>query len=186
MTSFEDVLSRLSRLLDGAGIPYMVIGGQAVAIHGEPRLTLDVDVTLGAGVERFTEIAAALKEGGFRPLPEKPEEFARQTMVLPMMSPPPARRVDIVFSDTPYEREAISRAVNRKIAGAEVRFASAEDLLVQKLVAGRPRDLEDAHGVWLRCKSKLDFAYIERWLKDFAAVPGLEDLQERWRLARDG
>lgn len=89
--------------------------------------------------------------------------------------------MDIVFSDTPYEREAIARAVSRKIADTEVRFASAEDLLIQKLVAGRPRDLEDAQGIWLRCKGKLDSAYIEGWLKDFSAVPGLEDIGERWR-----
>jgi hypothetical protein len=47
MTRFEQILARLGRTLDGAGIPYMIIGGQAVLIHGRLRVTEDVDLTLG-------------------------------------------------------------------------------------------------------------------------------------------
>jgi hypothetical protein len=46
-TSFPDLLARLTRELDGRAIPFMLIGGQAVLLHGTPRLTEDIDVTLG-------------------------------------------------------------------------------------------------------------------------------------------
>ena len=44
---FERLLSRLAAALDSAKIPYMIIGGQAVLLYGEPRLTKDIDITLG-------------------------------------------------------------------------------------------------------------------------------------------
>ncbi len=42
----QNLLTRLARALDEAHIPYMIIGGQAVLLYGEPRLTRDVDVTV--------------------------------------------------------------------------------------------------------------------------------------------
>jgi hypothetical protein len=51
---FETLLERIALALEQAAVPYMVIGGQAVLLHGEPRLTKDIDVTLGARVLRGT------------------------------------------------------------------------------------------------------------------------------------
>lgn len=48
---FETLLEKLSCALDQVGIPYMVIGGQAVLRHGEPRLTKDIDLTLGRSLQ---------------------------------------------------------------------------------------------------------------------------------------
>ena len=48
---FEELLGKIGRELDSRGIPYMIIGGQAVLLYGEPRLTRDIDVTLGMGEE---------------------------------------------------------------------------------------------------------------------------------------
>ncbi len=53
---FKGFLARTGRLLDEHGVPYMVIGGQAVLLYGEPRLTRDIDITLGIGPQRAEEI----------------------------------------------------------------------------------------------------------------------------------
>ena len=55
-------------------------------------------------------------------------------------------------------------------------FATAEDLIIHKLFAGRPRDLEDAVGVVQRSGAGLDWTYVERWVAEFARLPGREDL----------
>ena len=47
---FERLLKKIALQLKKASIPYMVIGGQAVLLYGEPRLTRDIDITLGMGV----------------------------------------------------------------------------------------------------------------------------------------
>ncbi|NVL90146.1 MAG: hypothetical protein HWN69_04000 [Desulfobacterales bacterium] len=44
---FQKLLGRLANELSNLHIPYMVIGGQAVLLYGEPRLTKDIDITLG-------------------------------------------------------------------------------------------------------------------------------------------
>lgn len=98
-----------------------------------------------------------------------PETFTTQTMVLPCHDPSSGIRVDFIFSFTPYERQAIDRAVTVSIRSAQVRFASVEDLIVHKMLAGRPRDYEDVTGVLLK-QPHLDLPYIRHWLRQFTAA----------------
>lgn len=60
--------------------------------------------------------------------------------------------------------------------GVPVPFASAEDLILHKLFAGRPRDIEDSEGVVLRKGADLDWAYLRRWAREFTTVAGREVL----------
>jgi hypothetical protein len=59
---FENLLERIAQSLTNAGIPYMVIGGQAVLLYGEPRLTKDIDITLGADLTRLQDVLSAVLE----------------------------------------------------------------------------------------------------------------------------
>ncbi|MEX2583651.1 MAG: DUF6036 family nucleotidyltransferase [Gemmatimonadota bacterium] len=87
--------------------------------------------------------------------------------------------MDFIFSSTPYEVQAIRRAEPVDLAGIPVPFASAEDLILHKLLAGRPRDIEDVTGVVSRKGSALDWEYLLRWAREFAVVAGREHLPER-------
>ncbi len=78
---FQQLLENIAQGLDARGLPYMVIGGQAVLLYGEPRLTRDIDITLGVGPERWRELLEMSQALGWRVLVETPEEFVRQTMV---------------------------------------------------------------------------------------------------------
>jgi len=97
--------------------------------------------------------------------------------VLPARHPPTGLRVDFIFSTTPYERQAIARAVRVDVGGEPVPFASAEDLIIHKLFAARPRDLEDAVGVVRRGGDRLDWRYIDQWVAEFAQLPGREGMR---------
>lgn len=61
----------------------MVIGGQAVLHYGEPRLTKDVDIALGLGIDDFSRLMEVLRSIDVAPLVKSPESFVRQTHVLP-------------------------------------------------------------------------------------------------------
>ncbi len=174
---FTRLLERLALALERAHIPYMVIGGQAVLLYGEPRLTKDIDVTLGVDVAKLSEIQALAADLQLKVLVDA-ETFARQTMVLPCEEIESGIRVDFIFSNSTYERMALERARAVPIGGAQVRFAGLEDLIIHKIVAGRPRDLEDVTQL-LRKNPRVDGAYIERWLKDFSAALH-EPLLDRW------
>lgn len=183
---FTSFLGRLSRALGDRDVRFMLIGGQAVLLHGRPRLTEDVDVTLAMGPEGLPTILEAADSLGLEPLPDDVEAFVQETFVLPAADPETALRVDFIFSTTPYERQAIDRAETVDMEGVEVPFATAEDLLLHKLFAGRARDLEDAESVVRRKGADLDWDYLERWAREFAAIPGREDLPERVDALRRG
>jgi hypothetical protein len=150
-----------------------------VLLHGRPRLTEDIDLTLGVGPDRLPDVQRVCATLELTPLPADVAAFVRQTFVLPARDVPSGLRVDFIFSTTPYERQAIERAVRVALEGEAIPFATAEDLLIHKLFAGRPRDWEDAESVVRRKGPELDWAYLERWIGEFAAVPGREDLPAR-------
>lgn len=163
---FETLLKKLAIELDRSRIPYMVIGGQAVQLYGEPRMTRDIDLTLGLGIEGLDRILDVSSRCGLRPVTSAPAEFVRETMVLPALDERTGIRVDFVFSATDYERQAISRSRPVGLGGVKVSFAAVEDVVIHKLVAGRPRDFDDVRGI-LTKSSDLDRGYVERWLRAF-------------------
>jgi hypothetical protein len=167
----ESLLAKISLGLEKLSIAYMVIGGQAVLIHGEPRLTRDIDITLGAGPDQVGEVLNIVRDWGWRVLVDDPVDFVQRTMVLPCLEPESSFRVEFIFSFTPYERGALQRALRVNLNGTDVRFASAEDLIIHKIFAGRPRDLEDVRGILLKNK-ELDLTYLRRWLKEFDRTVG--------------
>jgi hypothetical protein len=174
---FQNLLANLARTLDGADIPYMVIGGQAVLVHGDPRLTRDIDVMLGVDSTALPRVLALGKTIGLLPSVSDVEQFVQRTNVLPLSSAPDAIRVCLIFSSTHYEAGAIKRAASVQILDTPVIFATAEDLIIHKLVAGRPRDIEDVRGIVLRQKH-LDQDYLEKWLPTFREVVGRDLLRE--------
>jgi predicted nucleotidyltransferase len=161
------LLERVAGALDSRGIPYMVIGGQAVLVYGEPRMTRDIDVTLGLGTESLNRIEEVASSLGLKILPSSHAQFVRDRMVLPCADPDTGFRVDFIFSFTPFERQAIDRARSVRVGLTDVRFASPEDLIIHKMVAGRPRDEEDVRGILLETAG-IDLGYIEKWLADFS------------------
>jgi hypothetical protein len=175
---FGRLLGALTRALEVRDLPFMVIGGQAVLVHGQPRLTQDIVVTLGVEPGRLGTVLEICEELDLYPIPEEVESFVLETFVLPALQPKTRIRVDFVFSTTPYERQAIQRAVPIPIGGSEIPFATAEDLILHKLFAGRPRDREDVLGVIRRQTENLDWTYLDRWAREFAAVPGREEMVE--------
>jgi len=163
---FEQLLEAIAQGLARLGIPYMLIGGQAVLLYGEPRLTRDIDVTLGVGPERLSELLEWVRSIGWQVLVEAPADFVGKTMVLPCLEPASGIRVDFVFSFSAYEQQALTHVRRVPIGGAQVSFASLEDLIIHKVLAGRPRDLEDVRSVLLKNRT-FDLEYVQRWLREF-------------------
>jgi predicted nucleotidyltransferase len=169
-------IADVASALDRRHIPFMLIGGQAVLVHGQPRLTEDIDITLGVAPSELATILLLCDALGLIPLPKEIESFVRDTFVLPARHAGSRLRVDFIFSTTPYEHQAIARAERIDVGGTSVPFATAEDLIVHKLFAGRPRDHEDVRGVVRRKGTDLDWQYITTWATAFAEIPGREDL----------
>jgi hypothetical protein len=172
---FEKLLILISQALDKNSIPYMIIGGQAVLLYGEPRLTRDIDITLGVGISELNNILNILRKINLKALPENVASFVKKTFVIPVKDLKTGIRVDFIFSQTSYEKQAIKRANLIKIESNVIRFASLEDVIIHKIFAGRPRDLEDVKSIILK-NPEFDKGYIIKWLKEFDSVLGQETL----------
>ena len=178
---FKNLISKLGKLLSKHNIPYMIIGGQAVLFYGTPRLTKDIDITLGVSTDRVSDIVNICKSARLEILPEDYREFILKTLVLPLKDRNTGIRVDFIFSYTPYEQQAIKRSKRVKVNNGFVKFASVEDVIIHKIFAGRPRDIEDVSNIILK-NPELDKKYITKWLRKFdktSEVSNLTDLFKR-------
>ena len=176
----EGLLRRIAESLDGTGISYMIIGGQAVLLYGSPRLTRDVDITLGADTDKLVEIEGICGKLDLRILPEDAEVFAERTNVLPAEDARSGMRVDFIFSHTDYEGQAMSRTKAVSMDGYPVQFASCEDVVIHKMIAGRAVDEEDVKNILIKNKDSMDLEYVRGWLGRFGELAECEGISERF------
>lgn len=177
----EKLIEQIGQQLDRQEIPYMIIGGQAVLLYGRPRLTRDIDITLGVDTDKFALVESACESLKLRILVEKAKDFAQDTRVLPAEEPDSRVRVDFIFSFTPYETQAIQHAKQVSIKGYPVKFATCEDLIIHKMVAGRAIDEEDVKSILIKNSDTIDLKYIEKWLLEFTKIPEQEAVLSRFK-----
>jgi predicted nucleotidyltransferase len=174
------LIKRVCQRLDEDEIPYMIIGGQAVLIYGRPRLTYDIDITLGVDTDKFQIIEKVCRKLRLRILPEDPETFAKETKVLPAEEPRSRIRLDFIFSCTAYETQAIKRAKEISIYNYAVKFASCEDVIIHKMLAGRAIDEEDVKSILAKNRSSLNLKYVRRWISEFGRISEHNNVLQRF------
>lgn len=180
MTPLEEALLKAARFFQEEGIPYMLVGGLANAVWGEPRATVDVDFTVWVEEARLGEVVGRIARV-FSPLPEDPVAFVQQTRVLPVESEHGVR-VDVIFGLLPFEREALGRSVSVEIAGFSVQVVSPEDLVLMKILSERGQDLEDARAVIRRQRGRLDLDYLRPRVQELARLLDKPGIYERFCL----
>jgi len=176
----EKLIKKIAHCLDKEDIPYMIIGGQAVLLYGTPRLTRDIDITLGVDADKFILIEKVCRKVGLKLLPENPEDFAIETKVLPAEELESRLRVDFIFSFTPYESQAIKRTKEVTMDGYPVKFASCEDVIIHKMIAARAVDIEDVKNILIKNKNELDPGYIKKWLSEFSSLTEHKEILKRF------
>ena len=176
----EELIKKIAQCLDQDEIPYMIIGGQAVLLYGTPRLTRDIDITLGIDTDKFQLIEGVCRKLELKILSENPEEFAKETKVVPAEESKSKIRVDFIFSFTEYEAQAIKRAKKVLMNDYPVKFASCEDLIIHKMIAARAIDAEDVRNILIKNNKSIDLEYIRRWLSEFSRLSEHEGILEKF------
>lgn len=172
----SDLLRALAAALNAQGIRWYLFGAQAVTIWGRPRLTTDVDVTVRLQSGSTADLVAALGAAGFRLSESFSNDFVRVTRVLPLIHQSTGMPLDVVLAGPGLEEQFLDRAVAVAIDDIVVPVISPEDLVVTKVLAGRPKDVEDVRGVLLVRAESLDLAYIRRTLAMVEDAMGQSDL----------
>jgi hypothetical protein len=129
--------------------------------RGEPRFTADVDVVALIDVERALTLIDQLDESPFRPLFPGVEEVLRKAFMLPLHHRETNITVDLALGLTGFEQAVVTRATPVSVKDCELPIATAEDLLLLKLIAGRPRDTDDAFRIVVKQADALDWSYLE-------------------------
>lgn len=128
--------------LNDQAVRYLIIGGYAVAYHGEPRYTKDLDVWIELNPENATRLIAALNEFGFGSLKLRPEDFLVPDQIIQLGYPP--GRIDLLVSLLGVDFETCYAArVETVIDGVTVNFIDLENLKRNKQATGRLQDLAD-------------------------------------------
>ena len=129
---------------------------------------------------------SVLEASGFRLRVSSSDDFVRRTRVLPFVYLPNGLPVDLVMAGPGLEELFLARAVQVDVAGVTVPVISPEDLIVTKVLAGRPKDLEDIHGVLRQRGGALNLdvirttlALLEEALAQGDLLPVFEDALSR-------
>lgn len=175
----------IQRQLRALEIPSVVIGGLAVALWGEPRLTRDVDLKIQLDRGETGRLLDALP-ADWQPLAADPaESFARFGFLF--LQADDGTRFDLLLADNAFDRAAIGRGrVVELEPGMSLLVCAPEDLVIYKLISTRLRDHEDAQGVVRRQGDALDDEYIIQWLTIFEQALDDSTLVATYRRFRRG
>lgn len=141
-------LADLARVFASARVRWYVFGAQAVIGAGVIRTTLDIDVTVEVPRAGPGALLAALERGGFamRNVGD-PTTFIAETRIIPVRHKARGLPVDVVLAGPGLEEEMMTRVLIRQVGGIPIPFIDTADLVALKMLAGRPKDLEDVRGL---------------------------------------
>ena len=130
------------QLLSDNSVRYLIVGGYAVAAHGHPRYTKDLDIWIWLDSTNADHLINALRDFGFGALGLKPDDFLEPDQIIQLGYPP--NRIDLLttvpgvtFESCFPDRQVI------EIDGVAVNFIDLENLKKNKRASGRAQDLAD-------------------------------------------
>jgi hypothetical protein len=176
----EPAVGRLFRalapVLEEFGGRWYVFGAQAVIVWGRPRLTADVDVTAFLAPDDSHAFVAAMERAGFELRVRDVDGFVRSTRVLPFLHAETTLPLDVVLAGPGPEEEFVGTARHVDFSGTSVPVIAPEELVVTKILAGRPKDLDDVEGILRAQAGSLDLGRTRSLLRALEAALGQSDL----------
>ena len=159
-------VQRLIEQLDDQGV---IIGGVAVSLLGQPRLTADADALILLSVEELPQLMELARKEGLQPRIADAVAFARRSRVVLLRHQESNIDVDISLGLLPFEVETVERSTEHQAGTLRIRLPTPEDLIILKAVAHRPKDMLDIEAV-IAAQAHLDTGRIAFWVRQFADV----------------
>ena len=132
----------LLELLNAHEVDYLIVGGYALALHGSPRFTGDLDIYLSTHSDNAKKVLSVLNEFGFGALNLSEDDFSKSDQIIQLGVPPV--RIDFVTSIDGVEWERAWENRERGTwAEVPVSYLSRKDFIVNKRASGRHKDLAD-------------------------------------------
>jgi len=180
--SFAAVVKAAESSLRAAAIDHVYVGALAVAAFGVPRTTADVDVIADYREGDASRMAEAFRRQGFRVSPEDLRDSSEEGSHCTVHDMRSEFRVDLAPAKGPAAKHAIRHSVRIRWRGTLLPIVDPEHTIVMKLVFGSEQDVEDALGIYVRQRKRLDV----RRMREFADRQGVpEALRELERKATE-
>ena len=181
MSDLQTIFEKLRSALEAAGIPYLVSGSFASSAHGVPRSTNDIDVVIAPSQEQLRMLLTQFPSSLYAKDEEDAFDALSRKSQFQVIDYGTMWKVDfMIHNGTPFDNSRFARSQPIDIAGVRLQTATAEDMLITKLwwskLGESNRQLNDAAGIIEVQGTKLDVAYIERWVKEL-------ELREQWLAA---
>ncbi len=123
-------------------VQYLVIGGYAVAFHGYPRYTKDIDIWVGVDKNNAKNLIKAINAFGFSSLSLKPNDFLDPNSIIQLGNPP--NRIDLLCDLDGVEfNKCFKNKIEENIEGTIINFIDLSSLKKNKKATGRLQDLAD-------------------------------------------
>lgn len=155
-------VARLSRFTHELARPCALIGGVAVIARVFVRATKDIDLLVSCPANEAHALLEVAARHGYAWEESDVQDFL-EAGLLRMWGPPSRREglgLDILLTDSPFNEQVVARATSVEVLGTRVAVATPEDLLLMKLDANRPIDLDDAIAIKDAFADGLDQGYL--------------------------
>ncbi len=130
------------RLFNAHRVDYLLIGGYAVAYHGYPRATADMDIWIAVNSRNAQQVVSALKEFGFHPPELSADTFLKEGQVIRMGVPPV--RIELLTSISGVRfQECFAAKTLANVEGIDIPIINLAHLKANKKKAARHKDLND-------------------------------------------
>lgn len=178
-------LADLAKALHRLEAPSMVIEGIAVIAHGVARQTIDIDATVLATRLETSQILATLADCSIRPRITDALEFAESSQVLLLIHEETRVTLEVSLAFSPFEQEALKRAVEVDFGGVRIPVAIPEDLVIYKALAWRDQDRYDIEQLLTLYGDHIDLERVRAFVREFAQIlDAPERIPELERLVR--
>ena len=132
----------LFKLLNKHNVEYLIVGGYALAYHGAPRFTGDIDVLINAIPQNALKVIEVINEFGFGSLDISAYDFTEPGQVIQLGRPP--SRIDLLTSISGVDwEEASAGAISDYFADVPVQYIGYDQFIKNKRAIGRHKDLAD-------------------------------------------
>ena len=180
----EELLAKISEILNELKIPYAITGGMAVAVWGNPRSTADIDIVVEMVEKNVKPLIK--KVTAFNKNMYADEDMVKDALLhkseFNFIDSDMGFKIDFfVMDNNPYNKLKIKRAILREVFGVtRAYFVSPEDLILSKLLWAKDSDSwkqkEDIKTVLRNKELRLDFKYLKLWATKHETEDILEDL----------
>lgn len=182
MTSQDDFLKKLIKILDDCSVPYMISGSFGSSYHGQPRATKDIDIVIAPTEEQLLSFVDSLGANYYVSLKAVRDAFSHKSMFNVIDSHSGWKADFILRKERTFSRQEFTRKRNVDFGGIDVWVTSPEDMILSKLEWSKnslsEQQFHDALGIAVVQWDRLDVDYLCKWAKELQVKDSLKQLLE--------